>query len=305
MGNPRLIVTSPLLRTKTVAKVAGEPGRPLSIYERQVEFCPEPLSVALRAKEAGAEVTYLGLSEPCLLEAARSELERHGIVTEIIEAEAAALETIEYVGQDGGSLLEVVDHRLPAISDVDLLLDRLGVLLERGPACVVAASDLEGAETLDFVERVIGRAFGMGARTITAVSGASLKQAFHARPLAAFCEERELIRISPSRQGAPETTAETLRRIFEDSTRLLLVLGNDGIVRAAAREGTVELGPLFDLRSTELMGAVAARLVQTGEEYLAAAREAYALMRQASGTGAVRREAKLETPMGELRESRS
>ena len=303
MRNQRLIVTSPLLRAATVATVQGEPGRPVSVLARRVELSSEPLNVALGARQSGAEVTYLGLAEPQTARLARSDLERHGIATEIIEVNSACLETIDYVDRDGQSRLKVIEPRLPSIPDVDRLLDRLGALVERGAAYVVVASDLEGAETQDFAERAIGRAWGLGVRTITTVNGASLKQSYHCQPAVAFCEESELLRFSPAPEGVQETTPETLRRIFEDSIRLLLMLGKDGIVQAVSRAATVPLGPLSGLRPQELMGGLAAKLIGAGEDYVGAAQAAFAELQQA--VDVVPAEAGPAQPMSQAREAGS
>ncbi|MFH0945956.1 MAG: hypothetical protein V2A76_12215 [Planctomycetota bacterium] len=276
MGNPRLIITSPLLRARTEATVSSLDNGLFDVVDRKVELLAEPMNVARAAGDAGADVIFLGLAEPGMAEAARAELERHGFASEFIEVASASCQEIEYRDREGDLKLHVIDRCLPSAPDVDLLIDRLGKLLERGAAFVVTASDLDGAPTQDFVERVIGRACGLGVRTITAVTGDSLVQAFHAHPMAAFCEEKLLLRLAPPKPGTTEAAAETLKRVFEDPVRVMLVLQESGSLLAATREATEELGPLGSIKPGELIGALAAQLIAMGDDFQGAARAAYA-----------------------------
>ena len=282
MGNPRLIVTSPLLRARTEATVKSRSDGLFDVIDRKVELLEEPLSVARAAGDAGADVIFLGLAEPGMAAVARAELEQHGFASEFIEVASASCQEIEYRDEAGERKLHVIDHCLPSVADVDHLIDRLGKLLEQGAAYVVVASDLDGAPTQDFVERVIGRAWGLGVRTITAVTGDSLKQAFHAHPMVAFAEESLLPRLAPPKPGTTEETADTLKRIFEDPVRVMLVIQENGSLLAATREASEDLGPLGSINPAELIGALSARMIALGDDLLGAARTAYSGMSVAS-----------------------
>lgn len=251
MPAPSLLVTAPLLAVS------------------------DPIRAALAARAAGANVRFVGLADAAGVAGARARFQAAGIASDWIEVPAVAAQRTGDPQRGGETRPEVPETVLPPAADVDRLLDLLGERVAAGVSRVVVAGDLDGGPRIDFAERVVGRAWGLGVRTLLAVSGAALKQAFHTQPFGAFVRELDLATVSPPDGGAVETPAQTLARIFEDPVRILLVLAPDGRVRAERRGASIELGVLGDHTPGELMGALAARADEQGD-VLEAARQAFA-----------------------------
>ncbi|MBI4881118.1 MAG: hypothetical protein HY812_15890 [Planctomycetes bacterium] len=278
MPGPRLIVVSPMLSASTACVVAAAEGGGLRTCSRRSEVVLGPLRTAFAARAAGAEVLFLSLAEPLLATIVRPLLVERGVEPVLLQAPAAAREKLCYQDESGATLFAVDDVRTPAALDVDRLLDEIARLLAAGPAAVVVAADLEGKHPMDFAERVVGRARGLGADTYLAQSGPPLWQAFHATPCAAILPEEEIALLLPRADGREEKHEETLRRLFEDPLRILLLCRQDGGVRAVTRDAARDLGPLGAAESGELMGALAARCALAGGDCLRAAVEALALL---------------------------
>ena len=265
----RIIVIAPLLRARRVASIDAS-ARPAVVTSSQVELDRGPTDVALAAKRAGADVLFLGLADALVSDQARQRLGDAGIASEWIDAAGAATVDTRYVSA-GEEQLAVLEHRLPGNETVDRLLDRLGERVAEGAAMVVAAGDLDGSRRLDFVERVVGRAWGLGVPTFATRSGESLKLAFHTQPLGAVLPASELRLVSPPDKGVEEDEEQTLKRIFEDPIRLLLLSRDDGTITAAVRGETRDLGSHDGVDPGQLAGCVAAMIAGGTADHLAAA----------------------------------
>ncbi len=275
MPRPKLLLTAPLHRISRRVRVDGGDGSPWRAGEVETALGADVLEVAGAARRLGAEVTAVVAAEPAFAASLRAALEALGATVELIEVGAASLAHTRYVDADGDVRFEVTEGAPPSTDEVDRLLDRLGRALEDEPDLAVVAGDLDGGPRRDFAERVVGRAWGLGVRTILVPNGASLKQAFHTQPLAARVDAGELLAVSPPDEGVVETQEETLARIFLDPVRLLFVRRDDGVVLAAARAGTRELGRPDEWRPAALLGAFAALAPTCGDEYLDAAAAAF------------------------------
>ncbi|MFG0319083.1 MAG: hypothetical protein ACF8XB_17555 [Planctomycetota bacterium JB042] len=275
MPPPKLLLTAPLHRISRRVRVAGGDEGPWRATTVETELGAEVLEVASAATRLGAEVTAVVAAEPSVAADLRSALEGLGASVELIEVGSASLAHTRYVDADDAVRFEVMEGAPPSTDEVDRLLDRLGRRLEDEPDFAVVAGDLEGGPRRDFAERVVGRAWGLGVRTILVPNGASLKQAFHTQPFAARVDADELLAVSPPDEGVEETQEETLARIFLDPVRLLYVRRGDGMVLAAARAGTRELGRPEAWRPAALLGAFAALAARCGDDYLAAGVEAF------------------------------
>ncbi len=285
MPGPRLIVVSPMLSASTACTVAAAAGGGWRTVSRTSELALGPLRPAFAARAAGAEVLFLALAEPLHAAAARSLLVERGVEPLLLETPAAARDLLRFVDESGAPHFAVEDLRTPSTQDVDRLLDELALLLAGEPAAVVVGADLEGKRPMDFAERVVGRARGLGADTYLAESGPPLWQAFHATPCAAILPAEEIARLLPRADRREETQEETLRRLFEDPVRLLLLCQPDGQVRAVTRDAARDLGPLGAVEPGELIGALAARCAAPGSDCLAAAAEALAQLVRSAAAG--------------------
>lgn len=289
MVDSSLLVTCPMLSVRrrvivdgAVSNVNGTPSGGTTspkVVRTEIDWVAGAFDVAKAARLAGASVTWLSLVEPDLEASVRAELEGSGIVCDLVSVPAASRVQTQYVDEAGKLLFEVSEERMPSIADVDHLLDRAEKQLAAGASFAVAAGDLVGASRVDFMERIVGRAWGFGVKTICVETGPSLKQAFHTEPFAALVPADELTKVSPPDQGVEETEAETLARIFEDAVRLLIVTRDDGSAIAVTRAETRSLGALNGIDPAVLMGAVAARLVVAGDKYLEAVEEGIGILR--------------------------
>jgi fructose-1-phosphate kinase PfkB-like protein len=254
----------------------GDAAESARVLESKAEIASAPLQAAFAARDAGAAVTFLCLAEPAQSALVGPMLRQRGIGTELLEVPRVGLQETCYFGADGAVRFWAVEPRLPSPPEIDRLLDRIESLLP-GAALIVVAGDLEGARRQDFAERVIGRAWGLGVKTILARPGESLKQAFHAYPLGAFVPEEELPALAPADPKDPEEPIQrTLERIFTDPVQVLVLRRADGTVAAATRAGTDELGMLRDVDPGALMGALAAHWDRARGDERAAARAAFA-----------------------------
>ncbi len=281
-----LIIVAPLLRSFRVLRLAAG-SEPVQARTESVHLLDDSVATALAARSAGSRVRFLTLSETSLTPMLRQRLEPAGVEVEVIPVEAAGLERRQYLEASGASVrLDVWEPRPPEPADVDRLLDALARQIERDWDLVVVSDDVFGATKVDFAERVVGRVWGLGKKTVLIPDGASLKQAFHTQPCAAFVAESELQAVSPPAAGVTESTEQTLVRIFEDPIRLLIVHRDDGTVLAASRRGREELGPLAPASAAQLMGAIAAGLTVAGDDSggdsLEAAREGARRVREAA-----------------------
>lgn len=286
MNRSRLIVVSPQLTVTTTSVVDEQAEGSAQVRSQSGRLHPGAALSARAAREQGADVLYLGLAEPQHEALLRTELEPLGIEVVVLPAAAASCLEHRFVTADDQLRYAVSEVRLPDPDDVDRLLDRLGQETSAGASFIVTAEDLTGMDKPNFVERVIGRAWGLGIRTFTSLGGASLKQAFHSQPLGSWMMENEIRKASPPDAGVEETTEESLDRIFLEPTRILLVHRNDGVLMAASREGRTELGPAGLLEPSALIGALAARLVAGGTEYLSAAQEVHERLNASHSTRA-------------------
>lgn len=279
-----LIIVAPLLRSfRSLRLEVGTDAGTAST--EKIQLLDDSVAAALAARSAGARVRFLTLGENSLTPSLLDRLKPAGVEVDAISVTSACLERRRYVeSADGSVKLDAWELRPPTPADVDRLLDRLARELEKDWDFVVVSDDLLGAPKVDFAERVVGRAWGLGKKTVLIPDGASLKQAFHTQPYAAFVPESELQVISPPAAGVTETTEQTLARIFEDPVRLLIVLRADRTLLAASRRGREELGPLAPATPAQVMGAIAARLAVAGDDYLLAAREGMRRTRAAAET---------------------
>lgn len=278
MAESTLLVTCPMLSARRRVIVDQDSVPPRAV-RTETHWIAGAVGVAKAARLAGASVTWLSLVEADLEASVRAELEGAGVRCEFVRVGAATQVVTEYVDGGGNELFQVSEDRTPSVSDVDHLLDRLEKLLQRGVSFVVVAGDLVGAPRVDYMERVVGRAWGHGVKTICVEAGAAIKQAFHTNPFAALVPEAELIKVCPPAAGVTQDDAQTLARVFEDAVRLVVVTREDGTAYAATRTETRPLGVLNGLNPSELMGAVAARLVVAGDDYLGAVTEGMDVLR--------------------------
>ena len=267
MASRRVIVVSPVLVTSAAHD----------------DLARGPFRTALAARRAGADVLYMGLAEPAVAGAARALFEELGVAVDLLEAARASRPVTGTAADDGGASCPAGETRLPDDSAVDRLLDRMADHLVTGAACVVVAADLTDKDPCDFGERAVGRAWGLGVRTLLVENGAALKQAFHAQPLGAFLEADEIAVLLPCGEGSARTREEILKEVFDDPVRILLLRESNGVVTAATRDGCTELGPLGDAGAGELIGALAARMISCEGDVLRAAREARATLDSGAG----------------------
>lgn len=275
MATPTILITAPMLRVTRRVPVTGGGDAPWHGGSPETILDPESFAAVRAAKAAGARVVCVFIVESSLADDVRQAVTAIGAEVDLLETGGASVRHTTYVGEDGQARFEVIEGAPPSSADVDRLLDRVGRHIEETPDRVVVSGDLEGGPRRDFAERVVGRAWGLGVRTVLVPDGPSLKQAFHTQPLAAWARASDLQSVSPPDEGETETEEETLKRIFEDPVRLLYVRRDDGTVFAAARAGNRELGQPAEWHPGGVLGAFAALLPVDGEEYLDVAVRAF------------------------------
>ena len=293
MAVPSILVTAPMVSVVRKVSVTGADGAPFRAGASEDTLDSQIFDVVRGARKAGADVHCVFAVEASVEAAVRARLEELGAHADLVIAGSASARDTTYVDPDGTTRFQVTEGLPPTSADVDRLLDQLGRRIEEKPTAVIAARDIEGGPRRDFAERVVGRAWGLGIRTVLVENGASLKQAFHTQPLAAWAEETELIAVSPPENAeaetpeTPETPEQILTRIFEDPIRLMFVRRGDGELVAAVRAGLEPLGRPERFLPGAALGAFAAVMPKHGEEYLNAGREAYdiaiGLANEASG----------------------
>lgn len=278
MSASRLVVVSPMLSHALVHEV-DPTTRPRRVTRSTVSLTASPLSLVAAAQKTGAELLCLALVEAAHAEVAASALDAMGVEHDLLVTPAASRALVTYRSAAGEDLFEVQEDRVPAVREVDRLLDRLGAQIDRGAGLVLVTNDLHGAKRRDFAERVVGRSWGLGVRTVLAESGPSVRQAFHTQPFGAVVPAEELQQVSPADASARESRDETLRRIFEDPIRVLLLPTAEGSLIAAARGGSRDLGALLGVDPAAVMAAMAGRWVREADDELALAEAALHLLR--------------------------
>lgn len=237
----RVIVTAPLVRALRRVVVDGDGtsvDAPARVVRESLELDQGNCAAALGARAAGADVTFFALCEAALEKALRASLEARGVSCRLRIVGAASAGVTRFESNSGEPRFIVGESRLPELADVDRLQDDLADDLLRAPAFVVVAGDLDGARRPDYAERVVGRAWGLGTKTLVATSTPSLKQAYHTYPygIVLRAEDARSICAMP-RTSATETMEETLARSFSESMRLFAIRSGPRAIELATAEG--------------------------------------------------------------------
>lgn len=241
----RVIVTAPLIRAsrRVVVDAAGSSANePARVLRESIELDDGICAAAFGARAAGADVTFFALCEAALEKALRARLEAQGVHCRIRVVAAASAGVTSFESNDGVPRLVVSDSRLPEIGEVDRLQDDLADDLLRAPAFVVVAGDLDGARKPDYAERVVGRAWGLGMKSLIATSVPSLKQAYHTYPYGIVLRAEELRSIcAMPRSPSDETQAQTIERSFSESMRVFAVRTANDAVTLITAGGRIEV----------------------------------------------------------------
>jgi hypothetical protein len=238
----RVIVTAPLVRALRRVVVDGDGtsvDAPARVVRESLELDQGICAAALGARAAGADVTFFALCEAALEKALRASLEARGVSCRLRIVGAASAGVTRFESNSGEPRFIVGESRLPELADVDRLQDDLADDLLRAPAFVVVAGDLDGARRPDYAERIVGRAWGLGTKTLVATSTPSLKQAYHTYPygIVLRAEDARSICAMP-RTSATETMEETLARSFSESMRLFAIRRGPRAIELATAEGS-------------------------------------------------------------------
>ncbi|MBK6938706.1 MAG: hypothetical protein IPH13_00665 [Planctomycetes bacterium] len=241
----RVIVTAPLIRA--VRKVIVDGGgtgadAPARILRESLELDEDACAAAFGARAAGADVTFFALCEAAVEKALRARLEPQGVACRLRVVPAASAGMTRFESTDGAARLVVSESRLPELAEIDRLQDDLADDLLRAPAFVVVVGDLDGAKRPDYAERVVGRVWGLGLKSLIATSTPSLKQGYHTYPYGIVLRAQELRSIcAMPRSPADETEAQTLERSFSESMRLFAIRTATDAVTLVTAQGRIEL----------------------------------------------------------------
>lgn len=259
----RVIVTAPLIRAtrKVVIDAAGAgPEAPARVLRESLELDDGICAAAFGARAAGADVTFFALCEGALAQPLRTRLEAEGVHCRIRVVASACAGVTSFESAAGEPRLVVADSRLPDVSEVDALQDELADDLLRAPAFVVVAGDLDGARKPDYAERVVGRAWGLGMKSLIATSVPSLKQAFHTYPYGIVLGASDVRSIcAMPRSPSDEAEQQTLARSFAESMRVFAIRSATDAVTLVTAEGRIELTTrASDAWIAGVLGALAA-----------------------------------------------
>lgn len=242
---PRVIVTTPVirsLRTVVVDSAGDRDDAPARVLKETLELDGDVCAAAYGAKAAGADVTFFALCEASVEKPLRAALEAKGISCRLRVAGAASAGTTRYESSDGAVRFVVRESRLPELGDVDRLQDDLADDLLRAPAFVVVAGDLDGARRPDYAERVVGRAWGLGMKSLIVTSTPSLKQAYHTYPYGIVLRSDDVRSVcAMPRTASDETQAQTIERSFSESMRVFAIRGSDGGLTLVSADARLEV----------------------------------------------------------------